>query len=229
MGSEYVEILVLALIAGFIILRLRSVLGRRTGHHQQRPTGLSRRAEGAAEQGEENVVHLPDQAAKAKAETVPAPEAADDTPLGAALTRIKMADRGFETENFLQGARAAYEMVVTAFAAGDENTLQSLLNEDVFARFHSVIKDRQDRNLQHETTIVSMDGAEIIEADMQGSKAMVTVKFVSQLVNVTRDEDGKVVEGDPSAVNKVTDIWTFSRDTKSRDPNWQLVATRVPN
>ena len=221
-NSALYEILILAMIAGFIFLRLRSVLGRRTGHHQ-RPTGLSRSSEDATEQADENVIHLPDQKSEARV------EAEDDTPLGAALTRIKMADRGFEGENFVSGARAAYDMIVSAFAAGDEDTLQNLLDRDVFDRFHAVIKDRQDRDLQHETTIVSIDQAEIIEADMQGSNAAVTVKFVSQLVNVTRNEDGAVVDGDPNAVDKVTDIWTFSRDTKSRDPNWLLVATRVPN
>jgi predicted lipid-binding transport protein (Tim44 family) len=222
-NSELYEILIFAMIAGFILLRLRSVLGRRTGHHQ-RPTGLSPSTKDSAEGAEENVIPLPDQKGPARAEP-----AADDTPLGAALARIKMADRGFEVENFLAGARAAYEMIVLAFAAGDENTLQDLLDRDVFHRFHAVIRDRQDRDLQHETTIVSMDQAEIIEAEMQGSTAMVTVKFVGQLVNVTRNEDGAVVDGDPNAVDKVTDIWTFSRDTKSSDPNWLLVATRVPN
>jgi predicted lipid-binding transport protein (Tim44 family) len=153
-----------------------------------------------------------------------------DTPLGAAITQIKLADSGFSRKGFLDGARAAFEMVITAFALGDMKTLRSLLSPEVYENFAEAIKVRERAKQTRETTLVGIDVAEIIEAKLEDKRyALVTVKYISQQVNATRDEENNVVEGDPNAIEKVTDIWTFKRDTRASDPNWQLVATLSPN
>ena len=120
-------------------------------------------------------------------------------------------------------------MIVNAFAASDTATLRPLLSDEVFENFDSAIKARAKAKHTLETTVVGLRSAEIIEAELQGRIALVTVKIVSEQVNVTRDADGTVVEGDPTAVAVVTDIWTFARNMRARDPNWTLVATRSPN
>jgi predicted lipid-binding transport protein (Tim44 family) len=160
----------------------------------------------------------------------PPEEEEPDTPLGAAITQIKLADPDFTRKGFLEGARAAFEMVITAFALGDMKTLRQLLSNDVCENFAEAIRQRERMNQTRETTLVGIDVAEILEASLEENRyAIVTVKYVSQQVNATRDEENNVVDGDPNAIEKVTDIWTFSRDTKASDPNWQLIATRSPN
>jgi len=116
-----------------------------------------------------------------------------------------------------------------AFAQGDEETLKNLLGDDVFDGFSRAISEREERGEKHESNLVGIDKADIIEAEVKNRIAYVTVKFVSDLVSVTRDSDGEVVEGDPKKVREVTDIWTFARDTTSRNPNWKLVATEAAN
>ena len=140
-----------------------------------------------------------------------------------------MADSSFDESGFLNGARAAFEMVINAFAQGDTKVLRPLLSNDVYDDFAGAIKGREEAKETLETTLVGIDEAEIIEAELQGKTAFVTIKFVSEQVNVTRDAQGKVVDGDESHVASITDIWTFARNTRSRDPNWTLVATRSSN
>ncbi len=154
---------------------------------------------------------------------------AEDNPVSAGITQIRLADRDFSPEQFVAGARGAFEIVIAAFADGDVKALRPLLANDVYGDFSGAIKERESRNEQLETTLIGITGADIIEAEMQQKTAFVTVKFVSEQVNVTRDSEGRIVEGDPNEVTKITDIWTFARNTRSRDPNWALVATRSPN
>ena len=123
----------------------------------------------------------------------------------------------------------AYEMIVAAFAEGDEKTLNQLLGEDVLDGFTRAIGEREERGETHHTTLVGIDKADIIEAELKDKQAFVTVKFVSELISVTRDAGGEVVDGDPKKVREVTDIWTFARDMASRNPNWKLVATEAAN
>jgi predicted lipid-binding transport protein (Tim44 family) len=149
--------------------------------------------------------------------------------LDAAITQIKLADRSFDEEVFVSGARVAFEMVVDSFASGDTDTLQSLLSDEVYENFAAAIRDRVSKDQTHETTMVGFDVTEIIEVEMEGRNALVTVKYVSDQVNVTRDAEGEIVEGDPAAVTRITDIWTFARDVSSSNPNWVLIATRSPN
>jgi predicted lipid-binding transport protein (Tim44 family) len=149
------------------------------------------------------------------------------TALHTALRAIMSTDRTFDAEHFLAGARAAYEMIVTAFAAGDRPTLKQLLAPEVFEGFSSAITDREKRGEQVETTFVGIDKSEITEASLRSGLAQITVRFVSQLISVTRDPAGEVVDGDPARVAEVTDVWTFARDVRARDPNWKLVATEA--
>jgi predicted lipid-binding transport protein (Tim44 family) len=225
-GFESFDIILFAMIAAFLVYRLGSVLGKRTGHERQgrEPFGrVGNKDSSAADAGNDNVVTMPQR------ETPPAEEE-PDTPLGAAITQIKLADPSFTRKGFLDGARAAFEMVITAFALGDMKTLRNLLSQEVYDNFAEAIKIRERANQTRETTLVGIDVAEIIEAKLEENRyANVTVKYVSQQVNATRDEENNVVDGDPNAIEKVTDIWTFQRDTRSGDPNWQLVATLSPN
>ncbi|MCG8544574.1 MAG: Tim44/TimA family putative adaptor protein [Alphaproteobacteria bacterium] len=224
-GFEYFDIILFAMIAAFLVYRLGSVLGKRTGHERQgrdpfSPVGGEDGQ--SADAGNDNVVTpLPRNAEPEEKEP--------DTPLGATITQIKVADPTFTRKTFLEGARKAFEMVITAFALGDMKTLRSLLSDEVYENFSTVIRDRERSSQTQETTLVGIDTADILEAQLDGSVASVTVKFVSQQVNATRDESGKVIDGDPNGVDQVTDIWTFSRDTSGSDPNWALVATRSPN
>ncbi len=120
-------------------------------------------------------------------------------------------------------------MIITAFALGDMKTLRSLLSKEVYDNFAEAIRVRERASQTKETTLVGIDSTEILEAALEDGVASVTVKYVSEQVNATRSEDGEVVDGDPNATEKVTDIWTFSRNTKTSDPNWSLVATRSSN
>ncbi|MDH3701640.1 MAG: Tim44/TimA family putative adaptor protein [Alphaproteobacteria bacterium] len=224
---ESLDIILFALLAAFLVYRLGSVLGKRTGHERPGNEGFGPLggSEGkSADSGNDNVVTLPHGDA-----VTPEREKEPDTPIGAAITQIMVADRNFTRDSFLDGARAAFEMVITAFALGDLKTLRSLLSNDVYDNFAGAIRSREQNSQTIETTLVGIDAAEIIEADVQNNTALVTVKFVSQQVNATRDESGEVIDGDPSAVDKVTDIWSFERRLGGSDPNWTLVATRSPS
>ncbi len=232
-GFQFFDVILLAAIAGFVILRLRSVLGRRTGHEESRPRfdPFNQKPE---ENEEDKVIPLPDRereetaaAAREGAEEFTPPEGA--TPLETGLTQIKLADREFDPDIFIPGAKAAFEMIILSFAQGDAKSLRPLLSNDVFEDFAGAIKARESAKETLETTLVGIKEAEVIEAELQGKTAFLTVKFVSEQVNVTRDTAGEVVDGDPNNVATITDIWTFARNTRSRDPNWTLVATRSSN
>jgi predicted lipid-binding transport protein (Tim44 family) len=228
-GLEFLDIILLAMVAAFVLLRLRGVLGRRTGHEQRNPR--SRISEDPAKTGQDdNVVNLPESDTP---EPEPGePEAADDddgTPLEAVLRQIALVDSNFEQAQFLDGAGAAYEMIVTDFAAGDTKSLKPYLSDRVFENFNSVIDARKTSGQIQETTLVSINDAEIVEAELKGRTVEITVKFVSEMINVTRDTAGAVIGGDPSKVAAVVDFWTFARNTRSSDPNWSLIATRSSN
>jgi predicted lipid-binding transport protein (Tim44 family) len=242
-GFQFFDIILFAAIAAFLVLRLRSVLGKRTGH-QERPShdpfnqpqsGGRPNGQGSA-RDRDKVIPMPDRNNKRpeqEAEEVTDAdlrEAAEkaDTPLSAGLTQIKLADRDFDEEGFVEGAKAAFEMVVTAYAEGDRETLKQLLANDVYKDFEAALSERERAGHTLETTLVNIREADIIEAELQQKTAFVTVKFVTEQINVVRDRTGEPIEGDPEHVADVTDIWTFARNTRSRDPNWTLVATRSP-
>lgn len=231
-GFQFLDIVLFAMVAAFLVLRLRSVLGKKTGHQEPRQDPISRRQQDAQKDG--NVVELPNRHQDGPddmAEPLDDPVANLDPndPLASGITQIRIADSSFHPVEFANGARAAFEMIVQAFAEGDTKTLENLLAEDVFENFNEAIVARREANEKLETTIIGIGSADVVEAAMDGRNAMVTVKFVSEQVNVTHDAEGRVVDGDPNQVTEITDIWTFSRDTKSSDPNWKLVETSSQN
>ena len=212
------DIIIVAMVALFIILHLRRVLGRRTGNERPPPETMARRDQTP----DDNVIQLSDHGDE-EAKLDPALE---NEPFSAGLQAISDADRRFDPAEFLTGARAAYEMVVTAFAAGDAKALRPLVSDDVYDDFVGAIEDREARQQTLERTLVGIKAADFVEARLIGGVAEVTVKFVSDVLSVIRDAGGEVVDGDAKAVRVVTDIWTFSRDTRSSDPNWTLIETR---
>jgi predicted lipid-binding transport protein (Tim44 family) len=223
MGTELFDIILLGLLAGFIAFRLYSVLGRRTGHERAREDQL-RMPDGAETNpkpapSKDNVVALPERPAQAGTGS------SGLTPLARALLDIKLVDRNFDTERFVSGARQAYEMIVTAFARGERDVLRPLLSEDVFDTFERAIKSRETRNIRVGFTFLKLKGSRISGAEMKGRTAEVTVTFESEVMMAGYDPSGTLVEGDAKTPHSVTDIWTFARDTGSRDPNWALVAT----
>jgi predicted lipid-binding transport protein (Tim44 family) len=237
-GFQFFDIILFAAIAAFLVLRLRSVLGKRTGHEQrpnQDPFQQTQHQREGQHQGggdRDKVIPMPergrsDDGGVTDEELKKAADRAE-TPLSAGLTQIKLADRDFDEDGFLEGARAAFEMIVNAYAQGDRKALRQLLANDVYADFEQALDEREQAGQALETTLVNIRDSEIVEAELQNRTAFVTVRFVSEQINVLKDADGKVVEGDPEQVLDVTDIWTFARNTRSRDPNWTLVATRSP-
>ncbi|CCG39771.1 Tim44/TimA family putative adaptor protein [Magnetospirillum molischianum] len=213
-GFHYLDIIFFAMVAAFLVLRLRSVLGRRTGaEHPPERWGAGEPAN--------NVVDL---ASARRSVSEPAP----GTPTSRGLEQIRTIDRSFDLDTFLAGARAAFSMVVTAFAAGDRETLRQLLSPEVFANFVSVIDAHSARGESLTTELVSIRTVEPIDAAVRGVFLEITVRFVSEQVNLLRNAEGQVIEGNPDRIVNVTDEWTFRRDPRAADPNWLLVATRTP-
>jgi predicted lipid-binding transport protein (Tim44 family) len=225
-GLAFFDIIFFALVAGFLILRLRSVLGRRTGN-ENRERWTPRLPQRAPTKPGVNPAPAGDRPLPDNVTPLPGrePVAASGSPLDAALTQIRLADTAFDPPRFAEGAKAAFEMIVLAFAQGDTAALRPLLADDVYENFTAAIKGRQDAKQTLETTLIGIKTAEIVEARMEGRMAFVTVKFVSEQVNVTRNAAGEVVDGDANRVTAVTDIWTFARNTRASDPNWVLVQT----
>ena len=221
-------------LAVFIFLRLRSVLGQRTGRERPPYDPYSAR-DAVRPAGKDNVVALPGRGGEppqpAPATVNPAERwkgiAEPGTALAAGLDAIAQREPGFDANHFIVGGRQAYEMIVTAYAEGDRRALKNLLSREVYEGFESAIKEREQRGETSETRFVSIDKSDITAAEVRGTTAQVTVRFVSQLVSATRDRSGNVIDGNQDKVTDVTDVWTFARDISSRDPNWKLVATEA--
>jgi predicted lipid-binding transport protein (Tim44 family) len=229
--GQYLDIILFAMIAAFLVLRLRSVLGRRTGHERppaDRPP-FQRRAEKPAAAPADAPVEGHDKVIDMTAREVRAEEPLPSDPLAAGLTQIKIADPTFDSAGFLKGARVAFETIVQAYARGEANTLRPLLNDEVFQRFSAAIDERAKAGETLETTLIGIKSADITGARIDNRTAFVTVSFLSEQVNVTRSKDGATVDGDPNHVTEVHDIWTFARNTRARDPNWTLVETASPS
>jgi predicted lipid-binding transport protein (Tim44 family) len=215
---QYFDIILFAMVAGFLVLRLRSVLGRRTGNERRRDL-FPRRAAPAADNNVTTLVE-PD-----KRITRPAGDASAADEVAEGLNRIRGADSSFDPAHFIEGARSAFEMIVAAFAKGEKADLRPLLSDEVFHRFSIAIDERVDAKETLETQIEKLDKVDIVEAGLAGRTAQVTLKLVSHQINVTRAMDGSIVDGAPGQSVEKTDYWTFARDTRSTDPNWALVAT----
>jgi predicted lipid-binding transport protein (Tim44 family) len=223
-GFAYIDILFFAMVAAFIALRLRSVLGRRTGNERRRAADFSNpRPNGASD----NVVALPDRAGATVESEAGVADPADGK-VKAGLTQIRLADQRFDLQQFLKGARSAFEMIVEAYSGGDKEALRPLLADAAFEGFAGAIDQRNAHGQTLETQLMSVRGADVIEAGLRGSTARIGVRFTSEQVNVVRDRDGNVVDGDPTTAEEVVDIWIFERDTRSADPNWVLTETSTP-
>jgi predicted lipid-binding transport protein (Tim44 family) len=240
-GNNY-DIILIGLVAVFLILRLRSVLGKRTGSERPpardpftpptpppAPSGSTPRI-GDAPAGNDNVVPLPGASAP-----ISRPSNATNGPGGiratvlpsasSGIAAIRATDPNFQPLSFADGARAAFTTIVEAFAKGETQPLRALLDPPTFASFESAIRGRNERHEKAETTLIGFDASDIAGAEMQGSNAQVTVRFVTEQINVVRNAEGQIADGNPNEVQKVVDLWTFRRDTKSSDPNWVLIKT----
>jgi predicted lipid-binding transport protein (Tim44 family) len=221
-------------LAVFIFLRLRSVLGQRT--ERERPPYDPYSARDAVRPStNDNVVALPGRGGEVSSKTTEPSEPVErwkgiaeaGSAVAVGLDAVAREDRAFDAKQFIGGARAAYEMIVTAYAEGDRRSLKNLLSREVYDGFEAAIRDRETKGEKAETRFVSIDKADIIGAELRSRTAQVTVRFVSQLISLTRDRNGNVIDGSPEKVTDVTDVWTFARDVSSRDPNWKLVATEA--
>lgn len=237
MGNNY-DIILIGLVAVFLILRLRAVLGKRTG--SERPpardpftpptppptaTGAPPRI-GDAPAGNDNVVAMPGTTRPSNATSGPGGIRATVLPSATSgVSAVRTADPHFDPLSFAQGARAAFTTIVEAFAKGDAPALRPLLDGQTFASFEAAIRGRNERREKAETTLIGFEASDIAAAELQGSYAQVTVRFVTEQINVVRDAEGQIADGNPNEVQKVVDLWTFRRDTKSSDPNWILIKT----
>ena len=222
-------------LAVVIFLRLRSVLGQRTGRERPPYDPYSAR-DAVRPSTNDNVVALPARGGEIPARNADQGEPAADrwkgiteegSAVAAGLDAILSEDKAFDAKSFIIGARAAYETIVTAYAEGDRRNLKNLLSREVFDGFDAAIRERETKGERVETRFVSIDKSDLTGAEMRGRTAQVTIRFVSQLISSTRDRNGAVIDGNPEKVTEVTDVWTFARDVTSRDPNWKLVATEA--
>jgi predicted lipid-binding transport protein (Tim44 family) len=234
--EDNIYTIIFLVLAVFIFLRLRSVLGRRTGRERPPYDPYSARDAVRSPAGEKVVTLPPRPAEAAPPRPVERTQPSTDRWKGIAdsgsaaasgLDAVATADPDFDAKHFITGARAAYEMVVTAFAGGDRRQLRNLLSRDVYDGFDAHIGERESRGETVETKFVSIDSSVITAAELRNRTAQITVRFVSKLVSATRDRSGNVIDGNAEKVTDVTDVWTFARDISSRDPNWKVAATET--
>lgn len=223
-SMPYADIIFLAFVAGFVLLRLRSVLGKHNDDHATRIKQLPL-------DDNERIIQLPERTGVKTQQAIQEEEKAELSVLGnpdvaTGVMAIKAVDAGFTGREFLEGARMAFEMVFTAFSKGDKGTLRNLLADDIYSNFASEIDNRATSETISETTLVSIKKDEITEAELKGNIAQVTVRFISEQIQVTRNKSTReIVSGDASLIQQIEDIWTFERDTRSRNPNWKIIAT----
>lgn len=238
MGESFqgLEILIWAAVAGIVLYRLRSVLGRRTGNERPPRDRLSQESSpsgaGDSSRTDKPVIAL-SPGGRVKRMTGISQDRASaeavgidpNSPLADTLSRIRVADRHFEPGEFLDGAKAAYRMIIEAFASGDEAVLKPLLSPEVLANFRSAISKRASKGESVDSKVTDIVKSVIKDAGLHGSTAEITVRFESEIIRCVRDSEHRVIDGDPSEPARVIDVWTFSRDVESDDPNWTLVAT----
>lgn len=231
--SDPLNLLLLA-IAVVVIWRLRSVLGTRTGN--ERPPADVFRTRDPVQPAEQpgNVIRLPQAGEAAPAggteeERPPvwAGYAEKDSALAGALERMVESDPSFTPKSFVEGAKLAYEMIIDSFAKGDKASLKNLLSREVYDGFARAITDRESAGQRVEQRFVGIDKATILAAELDGSRANITVDFDSELISATYDKSGQLVDGSPRDIRRVNDVWTFERDVTSRNPNWKLVKTEA--
>ena len=190
---EYIDIILLAMIAGFIFLRLRGILGKKTGFEEDIKSDFAQESPQKKYTANLNVTEFDDNAKK----------------------------------EFLNGAKIAYENIITSFSRGKILDIKSLLDKNVYQQFDEAIKDRSSKKISSETTFVGINSAEIKDHKQNKNMLEVTVEFVSEIISCIKDKDNKVISGSPDKIKKVHDIWKFSRDIRSTNPNWFLIDTQA--
>lgn len=216
---QFLDLIFLALVAGFLVYRLRNVLGRRDGY-EQKPDELAGR-----KPVEDNVVDLTKARHADAADIVETATVADRT-VAAGVVQLQTADPNFDPDDFVAGAKGAFEMIVGAFAEGRVEDIRPFLGAEVYANFAAAVREREEAGEKIETQVIAIKKATIVDAAMKGREAVVSVEFVTEQINVVRDAADTVIDGDPDTTITLTDVWTFSRDVRSSDPNWKLMVTR---
>ena len=190
---EYIDIILLAMIAGFIFLRLRGILGKRTSHEEDISTSFPH-----------------------------------DFPIENIKKKIN--ENNFDEKakkDFLNGAKIAYENIITGFSAGNLKEVKSLLDKKVLSQFEEALKERKNKGQMSETTFIGIKSADIKKYEQLNNMFEVTVDFVSEIISSVKDKNKKIISGDPEKIKKVYDTWKFSRDTRSSNPNWLLIDTQL--
>ena len=190
---EYIDIILLAMIAGFIFLRLRGILGKKTGYEEDLSSSF--------------------------------PHEVPET-----KNNVKLNSDNFDDaakNDFLKGAKVAYESIITNFSKGDLKSIKTLLDKNVYDQFDNAIRDKKTKNLTSETTFIGINSEEIKEHNQNKNMLEVTVEFVSEIISCIKDKDNKIISGDSEKVKKVHDIWKFSKDSRSQNPNWLLIDTQA--
>ena len=190
---EYIDIILLAMIAGFIVLRLRGILGKKTGFEEDVSSSF------------------PQESNEIKTQSIQNSENFDEN----------------AKQEFLKGAKIAYETIITNCSNGKLKEIKSLLDKNVYQQFDEAIKDRMVKKLSSETTFIGINSAEIKEHQQNKNMLEVTVEFVSEIISCMKDKENKIISGDPEKVKKVHDIWKFSKDSRSHNPNWFLIDTQA--
>tara|TARA_B100001142_G_C14287593_1_gene637620 strand:+ start:150 stop:887 length:738 start_codon:yes stop_codon:yes gene_type:complete len=238
-GFQFIDIIFFAMIAAFLVLRLRGALGRRDGHEGPVHNPFKDNSDDKKDIVDDNVIPLTDknddndkanpilgdQDSVLTEENIDPIKNTSNDVKDLLSKSIEKIDPNFNKSEFLSGAKIAFELILKAFSSGDTPSLKPLLSKEVFANFSQVIWDREQAKQTMEDTLVQITSAEIVEAFVEGSIENITVKYISEQVNAILDENGEVVDGDLNSVIETTDFWTFSRNAKSNDPNWTLVAT----
>jgi len=238
-GNIDILTLIALLVTVFVVIKLRSALGRRTPDEDQARYERDKAREAAA--SGDKVVTLP-RRQQEHAEPTGMDQEPERTPeerlevrsatiledARAGLLKIAQADPSFDVEHFANGAKQAYEMIVTAYAEGNREMLNNLLSQDVFEGFEDAMDNRDERGEKVDQSFVGINRCDITEAELTNNgDANVTLKFLSQLITATMNSAGQVISGDPQKIQEVTDIWTFSRNVGADNPNWRLVATQA--
>lgn len=216
-GSALIEIIILAVVAGFLILRLRSVLGKRHGEERPRYEDAERYVGGKQESKDDNVTPFPGRIGVD----------AEPPPAFGPAAKLRELDPSFDDDGFIAGAREAFRMILAAYASADRDTLKALASTEVYEALEGAISDRESRDESLDATLISIRQSTIDDVDVNGSVAQITMRFESEQTNVTRNAEGQPIDGAPNQVETIVDLWTFERDMATDDPNWRLVETEA--
>lgn len=232
-GFPYADIIILALIAGFIVLRLRSVLGQKTGN--ENPNFFSPKPDNNAQTKPEAIIQLVEKSLKPRTpaqaepknenENDPYAQKQEGTPIAQDISELKKADNQFNATTFLDGAKMAFEMVFDAFVKADKPTLALLLSQEINAHFVSEIDAREQQETKMETTLLAVIPKDITSIRMNNNLARISVHFESEQVTVERGKNNEIISGNPSDTHHVLDEWVFERDVTSKNPNWRIIET----